>query len=92
MNDLLLQYQQELSGLSGAEILDFVRQTGLEFPSIETLMATRGEQLIAFTNAFSEIGARGVPHIRINGEQFNPGELPWPGASLVDAATSAIAR
>jgi protein-disulfide isomerase len=90
MNDLLLTYQQQGAALSGAELIDFVGQTGLQFPDISQVTATNLPLLDQFNAAFRNSGASGVPHIQINGQPWSPGGLPWPNESLFDAAHAAL--
>jgi len=89
MNDFLLSNQQQLSALSGQELVDAINSTDLNIPPFETILATHGPLLDQFTATFRQIGATGVPHILVNGQQWSPGGQPWPNISLVEAAQAA---
>jgi len=90
VNDFFLHNQQELGAMTGQQIVDTMNDAGMfTLPPIETILASHLPLLGQFTNAFHQIGATGVPHVLINGQQWSPGNLPWPNESLLNAAHSA---
>ena len=88
VNDFLLANQSAFGGMSGSELVSVINQAGIPLPPMADMAASRGPLLSAMTDAFRNTGAQGVPHVRINGQPFNPGELPWPNNSLVAAAAA----
>ena len=89
VNELLLTNQQAAAAMSDADLINFVSQTGATLPPMDQIMAAQAPLLDQFTAAFRDSGAQGVPHVRINGQQWSPGGLPWPNESLVEAAAAA---
>lgn len=89
VNDFFLANQGELANLSGQQIVDILGDSDMPLPPFETVMANQSNLLNQFTTAFRNSGGTGVPFILINGEQWTPGDLPWPNISLVEAAQAA---
>ncbi|MCL1800880.1 MAG: DsbA family protein [Promicromonosporaceae bacterium] len=86
VNDFLLANQAEFANMSGAEIVNTLNQAGLNLPPIGQIMTAHGAALSTLTDGFRATGAQGVPHVRVNGQPWSPGDLPWPGNSLLAVA------
>lgn len=86
-NDFLLSNQSDFANMSGADIVSALNQaSGLNLPPIGQIITAHGQALSTLTDGFRATGAQGIPHVRVNGQPWNPGNLPWPANSLLAVA------